>query len=100
MLEFVLRAGNARKRIGTLLLTAIPHLRPSRYAVVRSSLWRYYMTKIPRMVTSHEMGPGDMQDPPVRSVMLLHLISAVGGGAVAVGIGYVFRRCLNKPTVA
>ncbi len=77
--------------IGMSLVTTVPHLHPSRHAIVRSKLWQYYSMKIPRMVSSHELGPSDVQDPPVGFVMLLHLISAVGGGAATLGLGYVIR---------
>ena len=66
-------------------------------AIVRCKLWEYYTIEIERAFSSSKaMGPTSGSSSRAITTAALHLLVSATGGAVALGIGWVYHRVKGR----
>ena len=72
-------------------------LLPSGVGVARVPLWRYYIIEVSRAISGpHNLGPGSGGSSALIEHAIVHLLIAIAGGLLTLGLGWVIRRFSHR----
>jgi hypothetical protein len=78
--------------VGMLVAATAYYMHPSGEALVQCKLWEYYLVQIPRMFQTQNLGPTAGDSSATLTMLFQHLICAIAGGLVGLGVGWFVQK--------